>query len=287
MENISALGTLGSSGTILDVVTRVASSSADTAAVATSLGTTVVAGTIKTTAMYHRVETENMAYILEYDYNTAVKHPWPGQHSRDRAPNVTVNGKTKIALEGRYAHILDDDGRDVKLFVFEKIAKTIGPSATAVEVPTAVLALRQVKTSRLPLLASLPHSRREAGERTRSGRAAARSRRSSGRSASSSARSASSSSVTRSGRCDPLLLRTWPDLLVTSIWELLGANPPSGVRFQISPCVLLVVPLLPLQPIGREAKHVDFIQNRIRMVQLLRTRANDWHSVTPVTQSPS
>ncbi len=39
-----------------------------------------------------------------------------------RTPNLTVNGHTKIAIEGRHMHILDDDGKDWKLNIIEKIA---------------------------------------------------------------------------------------------------------------------------------------------------------------------
>ncbi len=37
--------------------------------------------------------------------------------------DVTLHGKTKVAIEGRSAHILDDAGKDRKLPIFEKIAR--------------------------------------------------------------------------------------------------------------------------------------------------------------------
>jgi hypothetical protein len=89
-----------------------------------TVGTTTVIGEVKTTAMYYWIETVDMIYVLEYAYNPAVKLPWPGQHSRSRTPNVTLNGKTKVAIDGHNAHILDDDGRDVKVPIYEKIART-------------------------------------------------------------------------------------------------------------------------------------------------------------------
>lgn len=38
--------------------------------------------------------------------------------------NVTLNGKTKIAMDGTNLHILDDGGKDIKVPVVEKIART-------------------------------------------------------------------------------------------------------------------------------------------------------------------
>jgi hypothetical protein len=58
---------------------------------------------ITTDYIGYRVETEDLIYILEYCYNPVVQHPWPGQHSRNRAPDVTLYGKTKIAIEGHDA----------------------------------------------------------------------------------------------------------------------------------------------------------------------------------------
>lgn len=40
---------------------------------------------------------------------------------RYKCPNITIHGKTKIAIEGRDAHILDEDGKDRKLPIMEKI----------------------------------------------------------------------------------------------------------------------------------------------------------------------
>jgi hypothetical protein len=105
-------------------VIRIASSVEDSGVVVGSVGTTTIVGQVKTTAMYYWIETEDMIYVLQYAYNPAVKAPWPGQHSRSRTPNVTLNGKTKIAIDGRNAHIMDDDGKDVKVPIFEKIART-------------------------------------------------------------------------------------------------------------------------------------------------------------------
>src|ERR1700683_3830627 len=80
-----------------------------------SVDTTVVslASWGDTNIIHYKIETEEMTYLLDYAFNPAVKAPWPGQHSRARSPNLTVNGKTKIAIDGRDAYILDDDRREV------------------------------------------------------------------------------------------------------------------------------------------------------------------------------
>ncbi len=39
-----------------------------------------------------------------------------------RIPSLTVNGHTKIAVEGRHMHVLDDDGKDWKLNLVMKVA---------------------------------------------------------------------------------------------------------------------------------------------------------------------
>jgi hypothetical protein len=39
-----------------------------------------------------------------------------------RWPNLTVNGHAKIAIEGRTAHVLDEDNKDRKFSILEKIA---------------------------------------------------------------------------------------------------------------------------------------------------------------------
>lgn len=43
-------------------------------------------------------------------------------NSYTKWPNLTVNGHTKIAVEGRKLHILDEDGKDRKFTIIEKIA---------------------------------------------------------------------------------------------------------------------------------------------------------------------
>jgi hypothetical protein len=50
-----------------------------------------------------------------------------------RIPNLTVNGHTKIALDGRRAYIVDDDGKNWTLTIIGKVAPKIAepPSSTA------------------------------------------------------------------------------------------------------------------------------------------------------------
>ena len=40
-----------------------------------------------------------------------------------RVPNLTVNGTTKISVDGRHVHVLDDDGKDWKLTIVTKVAR--------------------------------------------------------------------------------------------------------------------------------------------------------------------
>src|SRR5271166_1642848 len=72
-------------------VTRIASSTENNGVVVGTAGTTAVGGVVKSNTMYYWIETEDMIYVLDYSYNPAVKAPWPGQHSRGRTPNVTLN----------------------------------------------------------------------------------------------------------------------------------------------------------------------------------------------------
>ena len=102
----------------------IAIGSSDSGAAVTSVGSVWLGVKITTDCIGYRIETDDMIYILEYCYNAIVQHPWPGQNSRKRAPDVTLHGKTKIAIEGHDAHILDDSGRDVKVPIMVKVANT-------------------------------------------------------------------------------------------------------------------------------------------------------------------
>jgi len=64
------------------------------------------------TRVYYWIETEDTTYIL----GPAI--------SKHQSLNVTLYGKTKIAIDGRNAHILDDEGKDKKLPISQKIARS-------------------------------------------------------------------------------------------------------------------------------------------------------------------
>jgi hypothetical protein len=64
------------------------------------------------TKTFYRIETDDTIYILG-----------PAIMKRQLL-NVTLYGKTKIAVEGHNAHILDDDGKDKKIPIAQKIART-------------------------------------------------------------------------------------------------------------------------------------------------------------------
>ncbi len=79
-------------------------------AIAIPIGPAVVAAPI--TRIYYWIQTDDTTYVL----GPAI--------SKRQTLNVTLYGKTKIAVDGRNAHILDDDGKDRKLPIAEKIART-------------------------------------------------------------------------------------------------------------------------------------------------------------------
>jgi hypothetical protein len=68
------------------------------------------------TKVFYWIQTDDTTYILGPAF------------TKRQSLNVTLYGKTKIALDGRNAHILDDEGKDVKLPISEKIARTETPS---------------------------------------------------------------------------------------------------------------------------------------------------------------
>jgi hypothetical protein len=57
------------------------------------------------------IETDDTVYVL----GPTITKEWL---------NVTLHGTTKIAIEGRNAHILDDAGKDKKMPIAEKVART-------------------------------------------------------------------------------------------------------------------------------------------------------------------
>jgi hypothetical protein len=78
-------------------------------AIAVPVGGMVVAGPLHSENFWFRLN--GLDYCLNF----------PSRLS-GRIPNLTVNGHTKIAIEGRRVHVLDDDGRDWKLTIVGKVA---------------------------------------------------------------------------------------------------------------------------------------------------------------------
>lgn len=79
------------------------------ATVAIPIGNMAVAGPLRSENLWFRAN--GLAYCLHF----------PSRLS-GRIPNLTVNGHTKIAIEGRRVHVLDDDGKDWKLTIVAKVA---------------------------------------------------------------------------------------------------------------------------------------------------------------------
>lgn len=67
---------------------------------------------ILTTTILIRLETPDITYVVRQII-----------HRNGHPLNVTLNGQTKICVDGNNMHILDDAGKDVKLPIVQKIAK--------------------------------------------------------------------------------------------------------------------------------------------------------------------
>ena len=79
-------------------------------AVAAPIGTMMVG--VPITKTFYWIETDDTVYVL----GPAI--------TKRQMLNVTLYGKTKIAIDGKNAHILDDEGKDRKMAIAEKIART-------------------------------------------------------------------------------------------------------------------------------------------------------------------
>jgi hypothetical protein len=77
------------------------------------VGTVSVTVPVNQTACW--IKAGNITYVVSC-FPRAISNGW-------RCPNLTVNGPTRIAIEGRNAHILDDDGKDRKVPIIAKIAE--------------------------------------------------------------------------------------------------------------------------------------------------------------------
>ena len=69
------------------------------------IGDVLIGGRI--THTFYWFKTDEIIYVL---------------HINKKRPNVTLHGKTKIAVKGRKAFILDDDGKKRKYRIAQKIA---------------------------------------------------------------------------------------------------------------------------------------------------------------------
>jgi hypothetical protein len=85
------------------------SSESGGAAAAPIGGMTVAVPIVKT---WYYIATEDTVYVL----GPAI--------TKRQMLNVTLYGKTKIAIDGKNAHVLDDEGKDKKMPIAEKIART-------------------------------------------------------------------------------------------------------------------------------------------------------------------
>jgi hypothetical protein len=90
--------------------------SVNSGAAAMPVGPAVVAVPLTTQSYWFRVN--RLAYCLNF----------PSRLS-GRVPNLTVNGHTKVAIDGRNVFIVDDDGKQWKLHIIEKIAPKEEPSS--------------------------------------------------------------------------------------------------------------------------------------------------------------
>lgn len=79
-------------------------------AAAAPIGGMMVA--VPITKTFYWIQTEDTTYVL----GPAI--------TKRQLLNVTLYGKTKIAIDGTNAHILDDAGKDKKIRIAEKIART-------------------------------------------------------------------------------------------------------------------------------------------------------------------
>jgi hypothetical protein len=68
-------------------------------------------GQVHTTKTYYWIETDDTVYVL----GPTITKEWL---------NVTLHSTTKIAIEGRNAHILDAAGKDKKMSIAKQVART-------------------------------------------------------------------------------------------------------------------------------------------------------------------
>jgi hypothetical protein len=77
--------------------------------------------TVPVGTMLYGVRIVKTFYWIQTADTTYVVGPAIGKH---QSLDITLYGKTRIAIDGRNAHIMDDGGKDRKLPIAEKIART-------------------------------------------------------------------------------------------------------------------------------------------------------------------
>ena len=103
-------------------VAKITSSIEDNGAVVGTVGTTMIGGRIQTDQTYYWLETEDITYVVEISYTPMRSRM--AQPNGGHPLNVTLYGKTKISIDGTNPHILDDAGKDVKVPIVLKVART-------------------------------------------------------------------------------------------------------------------------------------------------------------------
>ena len=79
-------------------VAKISSTVESDGAVVSRVGSTTVGGEIKTSAMYYWLETDDITYVVAVTYT-----PWRSRMAQPNGGhplNITLNGKTKIAIDG-------------------------------------------------------------------------------------------------------------------------------------------------------------------------------------------
>lgn len=90
-------------------VAAINSQANDNGAAVVPVGGALYGVRLRSTTLWYTIETPDVTYVLAQVIQGR-KHPL----------NVTLHGKTKIAIDGSSAHILDDAGKDVKLAIVRK-----------------------------------------------------------------------------------------------------------------------------------------------------------------------
>jgi hypothetical protein len=85
------------------------SSSSDNGVAVIPSGTMMLGVPLRAVRNYYRLDTADVSYLLV----TVNKKPL----------NLTLHGKTKLAVDGMKAWVMDDSGKEVKVPILQKVAK--------------------------------------------------------------------------------------------------------------------------------------------------------------------